>query len=78
MDVGGVDVWELEATAPGIVNPILLNPKCPNEVDNEGCPRWEGFLSTIPPPELFVHEVVHCILRPKTNKKKLLKFYFLQ
>lgn len=32
MDVGGVEEWELE---PGIVSPILLNPKCPKEVGKE-------------------------------------------
>lgn len=60
----GVEVWELE---PAIFNPILLSPKVPMDEGKEGCPRYEDFLSTIPPPELFELEFEHCSLNPEKN-----------
>jgi len=39
--------------------------------DPPGCAKYDGFRSTIPPPELFELELefVHCILIPRTNNE---------
>jgi hypothetical protein len=66
-------------TVPGMLDmlrpPMLLKFNEPSELkelkvtDPPGCAKYDGFRSTIPPPELFELELefVHCILIPRTN-----------
>lgn len=66
--------------------PMLLRFNEPSELnelkatDPPGCAKYDGFRSTIPPPELFEFEpeFVHCILIPETNNKLFSYVYNLQ